>query len=77
MCHWTVSLYPIYTIPDEFGTGLKLVLFRLFARKFVLLGGLKFVTDKFQPSSKTGSLSPTSFRINTFDIFSIISLTHI
>jgi hypothetical protein len=29
-------------VPDEFGTGLKFVLFRLFTREFVLLGGLKF-----------------------------------
>jgi hypothetical protein len=34
-------LDPVYTIPDEFGTGLKFVLFRLFTREFVLLGGLK------------------------------------
>ena len=34
---------PVYTVPDEFGTGLKFVLFRLFTREFVLLGGLKFV----------------------------------
>jgi hypothetical protein len=34
---------PVYTVPDEFGIGLKFVLFRLFTREFVLLGGLKFV----------------------------------
>ena len=33
---------PGYTV-HEFGTGLKFVLFRLFTREFVLLGGLKFV----------------------------------
>ena len=37
------DLDPVYTVPDEFGTGLKFVLFRLFTREFVLLGGLKFV----------------------------------
>ena len=36
-------LDPVYTVPDEFGTGLKFVLFRLFTHEFVLLGGLKFV----------------------------------
>ena len=34
---------PVYTVPEEFGTGLKFVLFRLFTYEFVLLGGLKFV----------------------------------
>jgi hypothetical protein len=29
---------PVYTVPDEFGTRLKFILFRLFTREFVLLG---------------------------------------
>jgi hypothetical protein len=33
----------VHGTADEFWTGLKFALFRLFAREFVLLGGLKFV----------------------------------
>ena len=35
--YWLLD--PVYTVLDEFGTGLKLVLSRLFGREFALLGG--------------------------------------
>ena len=56
--YWLLD--PVYTALDEFGTGLKHVLSRLFRREFVLLyGGHKFV--RFRRFSVNGEPKQTNF----------------